>query len=222
LYVGLIAPFIAFALTHAEARKMLGLAATPGPERYVAAACWAAVIALAIAYSIRQVLFRRWPQQAPKLLFLAAALSSVWVIFSPPVAARLSFPLFAVAVTAWHNIQYHAIVWFYHRNRYHSNGAPQRAEFGIAPRLSSSILVYALSGIAFALLYRLGGCALGSAPACDSFTMTHSLGSSGLTITDLATGFFWGFALHHYYLDQRIWRLRSDKSLRRDLRLPAT
>ncbi len=32
-------------------------------------------------------------------------------------------------------------------------------------------------------------------------------------------GFVWGFALHHYYLDQKIWRVSRDSGLNRDLKL---
>jgi hypothetical protein len=30
---------------------------------------------------------------------------------------------------------------------------------------------------------------------------------------------WWGLALHHYWLDQRIWRVRADAPLRRSLGL---
>jgi hypothetical protein len=43
--------------------------------------------------------------------------------------------------------------------------------------------------------------------------------SAGLTLSDLGVGFLWGFALHHYYLDQKIWRVRHDDAVSRDLRL---
>ena len=42
---------------------------------------------------------------------------------------------------------------------------------------------------------------------------------AGLTVSDLGVAFLWGFALHHYYLDQRIWHVRREQALHRDLLL---
>jgi hypothetical protein len=93
-----------------------------------------------------------------------------------------------------HNLQYHAIVWFHNRNRY---GAGKRCAHGRIPAaVSRSLLAYGAVGLAFSLLYRIPGFALGQA-------------------SDLAFGFFCGFGLTHYYLDSRIWRVRHDEGLRR-------
>jgi hypothetical protein len=43
----------------------------------------------------------------------------------------------------------------------------------------------------------------------------------GLSLRDLASGFIWGFALQHYYLDQKIWRVSRDAGLNKDLKLSA-
>jgi hypothetical protein len=32
-------------------------------------------------------------------------------------------------------------------------------------------------------------------------------------ITQMASGFLWGYALVHYYLDSKIWRVRRDPSV---------
>jgi hypothetical protein len=219
LYGGLLLPFLAFILTHAEARRVLGLKAQLTWEPVAASACWivvALLVAVALARQAARSLGGR-PANRPKLLFLAAALPLSWIVFSPWVASRSDFAMFAVFVTAFHNIQYHAIVWFYHRNRYRGTGADTRA-FGLAPRISSRFWIYAAAGIAFTLAYRLAGCGLGTAPGCGGFSLTAPL-AAGLTASHLAQGFFWGFALHHYYLDQKIWRLRKDSRLNRDLGL---
>jgi hypothetical protein len=219
LYVGLVAPFLAFILTHAQARRVLGLPGEPRWEHAAAAACWTAVGAVVALAAVRQVQRRRREEtvNVPKLLFWAAALPLSWVAFSPWVAGRADFLAFAVFVTAFHNVQYHAIVWLYHRNRHHAPGADPRAG-GLAAALSRRFALYAGAGIAFTLAYRLGGCALGATPGCGAFAMDVEV-AAGLTPTHLAYGFFWGFALHHYYLDQKIWRLRRDRGLNRDLGL---
>jgi hypothetical protein len=221
LYVGLLAPFLAFALTHPSARKMLGLSAQPGPELLLVQACWAAVLVVVALFVARQV--QRWRAglgvNGPKVLLLAAAIGLSALLFSPPVVARIEFIMVAVVVTAFHNIQYHGIVWFYHRNRYHTPSA-DRAAFGLAPRISQRFLIYAVCGVVFTLLYRGLGCGFGAHPGCDAFDGQVMLGA-GLSLRDLMVGFIWGFAMHHYYLDQKIWRVSRDTGLNRDLKLSA-
>ncbi len=214
LYVGLFAPFAAFALVHPEARAMMGLGPVPGPERWISWACWAAVAAVAVAWAAgqRARLRQGLPLDAGKLRFFAALLPSVWLLFSPWVAARVELPVFAVVITAYHNVQYQALVWFYHRNR-------RASARGIARRLASRFWIFALAGVAFAACYRLAGCGLGAALACEGLTLPRKFADGSLGGTELALGCLWGIALHHYYLDQKIWRLRKDPALRRDLRL---
>ena len=69
-------------------------------------------------------------------------------------------------------------------------------------RGAPAIGVAAAMGVAlvFSALYRVPGFQLGRA-------------------SDLAFGFFCGFGLTHYYLDSRIWRVRSDPALRQALQL---
>lgn len=42
---------------------------------------------------------------------------------------------------------------------------------------------------------------------------------SVFTPTDVVNAIWWFVAIHHYYLDQRIWRVSRDKRLRADLKL---
>jgi hypothetical protein len=216
LYVGLIAPFVAFALTHSQARRVLGLSGEPTWERAVAAASWALwglVVVMLLAHQVA-----RWRRALPvnraKLLYFAAAIPLSAIVFSPAVATGVDLVAFVFFVTAFHNVQYHAIVWFYARNRYRVPGGVER--FGLAARLTRRFGVYALVGIAFTLFYRLAGCALGATPGCSPSPWDRPL-AAGLTLSNLAMGFFWGFALHHYYLDQKIWRVGRDTVLKRDL-----
>jgi hypothetical protein len=219
LYGGLLAPFVAFALTHPVARRLLGLAGAPTWEAGVARGCWAVVVVVVALCAARQL--QRWREglgvNGPKLLLMGAALGLGVVLFSPAVVARVDFIMVSAVVTAFHNIQYHGVVWFYHRNRYHAPGA-RAADFGLAPRLSQRFLFYAACGIAFTLLYRGLGCGFGAHPGCGAFDAGMTL-AAGLSLRDLVTGFIWGFALHHYYLDQHIWRVSRDAGLHRDLKL---
>jgi len=221
LYVGLLAPFGAFAITHPVARRMLGLGQQPGPEALLAWVCWGAALAVVALFTARQL--QRWRAglgvNRPKVLLLAAALGLSALLFIPEVSRRVEFLMVAVVVTAFHNVQYHGIVWFYHRNRYHGPGV-DRSEFGLAPRISGRFLIYAACGVAFTLLYRALGCGFGIHPGCGSFDVKLMLGPE-LSLRDLASGFIWGFALQHYYLDQKIWRVSRDAGLNKDLKLSA-
>jgi hypothetical protein len=68
----------------------------------------------------------------------------------------------------------------------------RRGSHGRIPQaVSRSLLNYVLVALAFSALYRVPGFQLGQA-------------------SDLAFGFFCGFGLTHYYLDSKIWRVRSD------------
>jgi len=73
----------------------------------------------------------------------------------------------------------------------------------------------------FTLLYRGLGCGFGAHPGCGAFEAGVTL-AAGLSLRELVTGFIWGFALHHYYLDQHIWRVSRDAGLHRDLKLEKT
>ena len=67
-------------------------------------------------------------------------------------------------------------------------------------------------------LYIVLGCLFSAWPGCDVGTQNIAL-PAGLAVSDIGVGFLWGFALHHYYLDQKIWHVRHDENVSRDLRL---
>jgi len=156
---------------------------------------WGIVASTVAVYLARQWMRRRSGDAAnvPKYLLLAAVVPLHWLTF-----ATMSWQAAVPTVTIVHNLQYHAIVWFHNRNRYAGAGATR---FGRIPAaVSRSLLAYAAMGLAFSLIYRVPGFALGR-------------------ISELAFGFFCGVGLTHYYLDSRIWRVRHDPGLRAALRL---
>jgi hypothetical protein len=218
LYVGQLAPFAAFAVTQQESRRMLGLSGPITWEGPFASACWAALGVAALLFAARQadLLLRGRAVNGPKVLFFLAVVPLAALVFSPWVAQRSHFIAFFAYVTAFHNVQYHAIVWFYARNRY---GTADAAQYGAASTLARAFWRYALAGVLFTLAYRLFGCSLGVHPGCGAFAWTDKV-AAGLTWTHLGMGFMWGFALQHYYLDQKIWKLRKDRALNEALKLP--
>ena len=143
LYSGLLLPFVVFIVRHSEVRPQFGLSAeypaypslpTDGRfsalvspeylsslawEHWVVAASASIIGTLAIVYVVRQGVRLRLGEQVngPKMLFLLAVLPlHIYVCYSNAIltASVLAFSAF---VTIFHDIQYHAIIWFHHRNR---------------------------------------------------------------------------------------------------------
>lgn len=241
LYVGLLAPFLAFIIRHPEARKALGISgeAPPFPilgegsifsvnylsrlhwENFLVILSVAAVLTVIGVFVARQ--FYRWSHglsiNMPKVIFLVALLPLYALICYS--SAILTAPLiaFSAFVTIYHDIQYHAIVWYYARNRYHRPGVDQ-SKYGLAPKISKNFAIYMISGIAMAAIIRLFGCSFALHPGCGILVMTSDYAIFGaITSKELLLGFLLGFPLHHYFVDQYIWRPSKDKTLQKDLKI---
>jgi hypothetical protein len=248
LYAGLLLPFVAFIARHPEARVQLGLPATvaaypalpeagrlvaPFTPSYLLSLSWehwvmaitsAVIGTLAIAFVLRQLMrvYQGEKVNGPKVLFLLAVVPlHVYVCFSSAVltADLLAFSAF---VTIFHDIQYHALIWFHHRNRYHRQGVDQK-QFGWAPKISKNLGTYAMCAIGFAAIFRLMGCTLNIHPGCAPFLITSEIQLFGGIHTDaLLKGMLLGFPLHHYFVDQYIWKTSKSKELQKDLKLDKT
>ena len=214
LYTGSIAPFVAFALLHPEARPMLGLQGPPTWESSVALLLWGGTAVVVGGWALRLASARRAgrPVAPAKVAYLGLVLLWTAVVMAPPVANRLPLGGITIAVTAWHNIQYHALVWHYKRRRYQTE--PER--YGLAARVGSHLAIYAFAGLAFTLAYRIPNCLMGSPPGCSS---NPDPLFAGVTLATAGQVIFWGVALHHYFIDQYIWRPSKDVRLQADLGL---
>ncbi len=233
LYVGLLAPFVALVARHPLARAELHLPAQalPGTTPYFVteATVWGAIVAIflaSLAFAARQAY--RWrsgmPLNVPKILFLLAVVPlHIFVCFHPAVL-QASPTSFAAFVTIFHDIQYHAIVWHYQRNRIHRPGV-DKSRFGLAALVSSHFVIFLGCAIAMGIGAWALSCTLGIQAGCMSW-MPH-IESEGWR---LFGGFTWyhvffgvavGFIMHHYFVDQFIWRPSKDSELRHDLRLNA-
>ncbi len=217
LYAGLLAPIVGFTLHHERTLAMLGFDAPPPGADVAAAIGWAVVAGALLILAARQVAGWRSGRRVhwTKLAFLVAATSVSCVLFSPAAAARIQYEVVMPVVTSFHDVQYLAIVWFFHRNRMSGRaGTP-------VPFHVRHLWGFLAAGVLFTVAYRVGlGCAASAWPGCDLGAERVAL-PAGLTLSDLGVAFLWGFALHHYYLDQRIWHVSRDRAVRRDLRLPA-
>jgi hypothetical protein len=189
LYVGLLAPVLAYAVANDRTLGMLGFAEPPSWAGGVPWAAWTFVAAAGVLLVARQVVRARAarPVHWTKLLFLAAATSVSIVLFSAPVAARVEYAAIVPIVTSFHDVQYLAIVWFFHRNR----STRQRARRDAPPAFLHRVSLFLGLGIVFTLFYRVGlGCLFSAWPGCSVGADEMAL-PAGLTVSDLGVAFLW-------------------------------
>jgi hypothetical protein len=194
------------------------LADLPGIARYVAAggepaaakvlaagrmlrsggtALFWGIQALFAAQVVWRLVLRRGVN-VPVLLLIAAAVPLNWIVIMTcldnpgrPAAHLVMVPI----LTAFHNLQYHGLVWHYHRFR--------RRQPGVTSAwCNRSHLAYIGVGLAF---------------TAATIGVQHygipALAGNG-PVAMLFAAFFLGFAFQHYYLDGRIWHARQDAELR--------
>jgi len=161
------------------------------------------------------------PRNAPKLLLLAAIVPLHLVVFLHPLLALFVVPV----VTIGHNLQYHRIVWAYGRNKYLARAEPRfrwaRLAFRSAP-------IYFALGLGFTLAFYRGPWVSAVqqflARGFDSYVM-DGIGLVAGVVRPAGTDvgarvvatLFLGWAMQHYYLDAKIWRVRRDPGLRSNL-----
>ena len=90
------------------------------------------------------------------------------------------------------------------------------AEFGPAAWLNRTYVRFLLAVFVFSIGYVALACWTGVFPHCTLFAGAHV---GPFTASQVGLCLWWGLALHHYILDQRIWRVRGDPALKRNLGL---
>jgi hypothetical protein len=179
------------------------------------------MIFISIIFFVRQ--WQRWQNgqaiNIPKILFFLALIPLYSYINYSPAVTTAPLIAFAAFVTIYHDVQYHAIVWFYSQNRYHKPGVDKK-KYGLAVKLSQNFAIYALGGIAMAALLRVTGSLLDVTPGFSPIVMTSGIKLFGdMSASELLLGFVIGIPLHHYFVDQYIWRPSKDQTLRQDLKI---
>ena len=226
LYVGLLAPVTAFAVTNAEAREVFGFSgaytAGSGWEHGVVIASMGGVAAAIICLAARQV--QRWVKGAPlnvaKLLFLSAVIPLHMVVCYHPASSTLALLGFSASVTIFHDVQYHTIVWYYQKNRMAKAGAEKHRRHGMAARIAGSFPVYVACAIGMGITFGLLGCLFDVNPGCLPIIGSRDVMLFGnVSLNELFYGVFLGVLMHHYFVDQFIWRPGRDAKLRQDLEL---
>jgi hypothetical protein len=219
LYVSLWASFGLFLLGHPENRRILGLPVElPPVGRFVLVGGGLALSLLSVAWlAYAAVRMLRGRGTRPALFLLCAAFGSAllpfFVIgpFEPlvrdPQTPEHMFMAAALVGGVMHSLQYLGIVVAANRRRFSRYEERSfAAMLGRAPVTAYGVLV----GVS--LLYLLLNSARGASPVGSLFTEATATGQLFLVL-------YWGVFFHHYYLDQRIWRVRQQPSLRYELGL---
>lgn len=167
-----------------------------------------------------------------KLFYMALIVPLHFLVFINPILAFFVVPL----VTVGHNIQYHMIVYSYGKKKYYNSALTPDSipKYKWARLFFSNIKIYFVFGLLFTLfLYRgplftgfFGFSGLSTVvPLNLDKTVFNSIGMMAgiripaeLTLGEKVFGsFLLGWAMQHYYLDSKIWRVSKDKSLQKNL-----
>ena len=185
----------------------------------------AGTIVLGVAWLIRQIqrAVVGQPLDVPKYLLLAAAIPMHWVVLLTPMPNK---PIAIVAIlTIYHNLQYHRLIWF-HNQKYKVQGGPitpadqesatPPSKYGAAELISRRLLFYIAFGLLFGLIYQGPRQILGYLSLKQGASVAPNEPS---LLVQLGIAFLWGYALIHYYLDSKIWRVRRDPSVGKALNM---
>ena len=220
LYVGCWAPYGYLLVSHPKARAILGLPSSASPAERAGAVVLALLYVIALlAFSVRALSRPAGPKAAYFLAtllrygiayLLVARLEPVYTASRGPDE---DFLLLSILLGITHNVEYIGLVWFHNRNRY----AAKAADFGPARVVNGSVGRYLATCAAFSLTVYLAVAASTGVFPGPSLGLTGHVGP--FAASQLALAVWWGIALNHYIVDQKIWRIRGDAELARNLRL---
>jgi hypothetical protein len=200
-------PFLTYPLHSKEAASIVPFPIPPKLGAIYENTLLFVVILITLVYVARQVQKAReglglnWPKQ----LLFAAAIPINYLLF------RSAMPLLGVyaAVTIFHNVQYHRLVWFYNQNKY----GPDRAnglKFGLATLVNSRWITYVAAAAVYAIIFDV----------VPRFVLKDGVGLMNIgTRNHIIFSFFAAPGLLHYWVDGHIWKVRSDPSLKAYLHL---
>lgn len=232
LYLGLMSPFVAFAVKNNEARVELShlfgaelgaYSAAGGWDTFIVQLTfWIAVAAVSI-FALRQVQrsMRGETINLAKIIFLTAVIPLHMIVCYHPDSSTLALLGFSACVTIFHDVQYHAIVWWYQQNRMKKAGDEAPRKYGLASRIGTSFPLYICCAVGMGLMLGLLGCILDVNPGCIPVIGSRDvlLFGSELSMNEMFYGVFLGVLMHHYFVDQFIWRPSKDKNISQDLKL---
>lgn len=221
----MFAPAVVWFLHYPELRHVLHLgAAAARIESLCVVVLYVSILFSGAAYVAKEVaVFTRTRQiNVPKSLLVLAYVPLHLVVFlHPAVADKYDLLLMNAVVTYPHSVQYLGIVWFHNKNRYQVSSA---THYGWAHHASRNLTRFLVAATLFSVLFFYAEWFLEARRAPFSFAYFQwsqlPLGQ-GFTVADLVAVTWLGFIFNHYYLDQKIWRIRTDRQLANDLRVTA-
>lgn len=200
-------PFLTYPLHSKEAAAMLPFPIIPSLASVYDNLLLFLLILVTLAYLVRQI--QKWRQGLsldwPKQLLFAAAIPVNYLLF------RSAMPLLGVyaAVTIFHNVQYHRLVWFYNQNKYGQDTAASR-KYGLATLVNARWLTYVAAAALYAIVFDV----------VPRFVLKTEVGLMNVgTRNQIIFSFFAAPGLLHYWVDGHIWKVRSDPQLRTYLQL---
>jgi len=209
------APYVAFVLSHPSLAHEVAAAGSLRRLGQLAALAllvfWLVGIAR-FARSLQRARRERAPLQQPAYLLLTALFHGLLFflvarfepMFQGARGLDQEFMVLSLMNGMFHSAQYIGLVSLYHQ-RSARVPSQQPTWFANRPGRAWGVL------LPFVLLYAFVACATGVYPGCQVWLGAH-LEHVGLN--QLALAIWWGFALQHYWLDERIWHVRTDPQLR--------
>lgn len=200
-------PFLTYPLHSKEAASIVPFPIPPKLGAIYENTLLFLVILITLVYLARQVQKAReglglnWPKQ----ILFAAAIPINYLLF------RSAMPLLGVyaAVTIFHNVQYHRLVWFYNQNKYRPDRA-NGVKFGLATLVNSRWITYVAAAALYAVIFDL----------VPRYVLKGGVGLMNIgTRNQIIFSFFAAPGLLHYWIDGHIWKVRSDPSLKAYLQL---
>lgn len=185
-------------------------------------ALYLGVILFYLGFQLKQWL-RGSVLNGSKLLYMALIVPLHLVAYSHPIMAVFLVPL----VTVGHNIQYHCIIYSYAQNKY---PARTEREFRWVRGMFKNFWVYALGGLVFTLVLYRGpwidflkhflGWRLDKSLLNSLAMMAGVVDPASLSLGEkVFAACITGFAMQHYYLDAKIWRVSKDKDVQKYLKV---
>ena len=224
LYGACWLPYIYLLLTHPSARRIIGLNGGAQSTEQMAATLLLSLWGVGVAAFIAVTLYQdRGRFARPPVLYLLLTVLLYGAVYFgvahyEPVYAQSQGPdqdflLISILIVIFHNVQYLGLKWFHNRNRYRSHSE----EFGAATTVNRSFGRYLMLCLGFSgVVYFLFAALTGVFPHFQLFVNSRfgmiTAGQVGLCL-------WWGLAMNHYYIDQKIWRVRGDATLKRNLGL---
>jgi hypothetical protein len=213
LYIGCVIPYVYFVFSHPRTRALVGLANAPlalAPS-VLLLVLWLGAIgafcmgskragkgaSLKVIYGVTTLLFHG---------FLYGYVGHFEPVYPHADNPNQEFLLLVMMTSVFHNVQYVALVY--------ALGNAQSARSGITPWLRKNGARFIAVFLVFIVCYVAIAGATGVFPVLRLF-LQASLGP--FNVNDVVLSLWWGMSLHHYYLDQHIWRIGKNAPLRADL-----